>query len=79
LLSRSSWPAATSALLGVHERTSLVIDLESAFDRAVAELGLAGRTVIMGDLVEYSARVITHQVLESKNPPRHHPAHRVHP
>jgi DNA-binding LacI/PurR family transcriptional regulator len=57
------------ALLSVHERTSLVIDLESAFDQAVAELGLAGRTVFMGDLVESSARAITHQVLESRNPP----------
>jgi DNA-binding LacI/PurR family transcriptional regulator len=57
------------ALLSVHERTSLVIDLESAFDEATTELELAGRTVFMGDLVEASARDITHEILGSRNPP----------
>jgi LacI family transcriptional regulator len=57
------------ALLSVHERTSLVIDLESAFEQAIAESSLVGRTVFMGDLVESSAREITHEVLQSTNPP----------
>lgn len=57
------------ALLSVHERTSLVIDLESAFNEGIAENSLVGRTVFLNDLGEASAIDVTHQILDSQNPP----------
>ncbi len=57
------------ALLSVHERTSLVIDLESAFEEGIERAGLVGRTVFLGDLGEAAAMEVTHQVLGSRNAP----------
>jgi DNA-binding LacI/PurR family transcriptional regulator len=57
------------ALFSVHEQTSLVIDLEAAFEECSTALGLRGRPLFLPDLTEASAREMAQRLLRSPNRP----------